>query len=229
LNENAETVNVQNEEPTLDTAASAAEPVEEQEAVEAADKASAGETLEPESEPEPTPEEALAQAEAQAQEYLDGWQRARAEFANYRRREEQRRKQSVADIASRVLGRFLPVLDDLERALASVPPEVRDNPWVEGLSMVAQKMLSGMEKEGVAVMPVELGDAFDPNLHMAVLHLPCDDYDEGQISMVLQRGYTIGERVLRPAMVQVSSGRECAADDDAAGEPTEEPEKEIID
>ena len=234
MEENVETVNVQNEEPTQDRDASAAEPVEEQQAVEAADEASAdeasteeapaGET--PEREPELTPEEALAQAEAQAQEYLDGWQRARAEFANYRRREEQRREQFAADIAARVLGHFLPVLDDLERAFASVPPEVRDSPWVEGLNMVAQKMLSGMSKEGVATMPIELGDPFDPNLHMAVLHLPCDDYDEGQISMVLQRGYTLGDRVLRPAMVQVSSGHECAATDD---EPEAESENEIND
>ena len=211
-----------------DTAASAAEPMEEQEAVEAtngapADAASPAQVSEPEPEPELTPEEALAQAEAQAQEYLDGWQRARAEFANYRRREELRREQSAVDIAGRVLGRLLPVLDDLDRALASVPPEVRDNPWTEGLAMVAQKMLGAMEKEGVAVMPIELGDAFDPKVHMAVLHLPCDDYDEGQISMVLQRGYTIGERVLRPAMVQVSSGKECAVSSgDAAAEPTKE-------
>ena len=222
MEENVETVNVQNEEPTQDTAASAAEPVDEQEAAEVA-----GETAEPE--PELTSEEVLAQAEAQAQEYLDGWQRARAEFANYRRREEQRRKQSEDDIAARVLGRFLPVLDDLERAFASVPPEVRDNPWVEGLAMVAQKMMSGMEKEGVAVMPIELGDAFDPNVHMAVLHLPCDDYAEGQISMVLQRGYTMGDRVLRPAMVQVSSGPECAVAPGDAGEPAAESAQEIND
>jgi molecular chaperone GrpE len=229
LEENLENVNVQNEEPAQDTDASAAEPVEKQEAAEVADEASAEEAPAGETpEPELTPEEALAQAEAQAQEYLDGWQRARAEFANYRRREEQRRQQSAADIAARVLGHFLPVLDDLERAFASVPPEVRDTPWGEGLAMVAQKMLSAMEKEGVAAIPVELGDAFDPNVHMAVLHLPCDDYDEGQISMVLQRGYTLGDRVLRPAMVQVSSGKECAVSD-ADAEPAAEPENETND
>jgi molecular chaperone GrpE len=164
-------------------------------------------------------EEALAEARAQAEEYLDGWQRARAEFANYRRREELRREQFADEIAERVLSHFLPVLDDLERAFSAVPPEVQDHSWVKGLSLVAQKMLTGMENEGVAAMPVELGDAFDPNLHMAVLHIPCADYDEGQIAMVLQRGYTIGERerVLRPAMVQVSSGRTCA-EDAVAGE-----------
>jgi molecular chaperone GrpE len=157
--------------------------------------------------PEAALRAALAQAEAHASEYLDGWQRARAEFANYRRREEQRRTQAATEVSARVLAHFLPVLDDLERAFTSVPSEVQDHPWVEGLSLVAQKMLSGMEKEGVAVMDTQEGDAFDPNYHMAVLHCPHDEYGEGQIAMVLQRGYTIGERVLRPAMVQVSSGK----------------------
>jgi molecular chaperone GrpE len=216
LETNSETVNGQEAERKQEAAASAAEP--EQEAAEALEDRSAeapaaeapaadGDKAGEPEDPIAALSDALAQAQAQAEEYLDGWQRARAEFANYRRREELRREQSTSEIAERVLSHFLPVLDDLERAFSSVPPEVQGNPWVEGLSLVAQKMLSGMEKEGVSVMPTELGEAFDPNVHMAVLHSPCADYDEGQIAMILQRGYTIGKRVLRPAMVQVSSGR----------------------
>jgi molecular chaperone GrpE len=224
LETKAETVNAQNEEQTQDTVASAAEtkkesaPPEARDAAEDADRVESDEPAVEDEEPQDpiaALEEALAEARAQAEEYLDGWQRARAEFANYRRREEQRREQYASEIAGRVLGHFLPVLDDLERAFSAVPPEVQGHAWVEGLSLVAQKMLTGMEKEGVAAMPIELGDAFDPNFHMAVLHVPCADYDEGQIAMVLQRGYTIGERVLRPAMVQVSSGKLCAEDAEA--------------
>jgi len=250
LETNSEAVNVQNEEQIQDSAASTAQPgverapVGEDAAVEATEeeptpKASAAtdvpmdgekaaESGEPE-DPVAVLKEALAQAQAQAEEYLDGWQRARAEFANYRRREEQRREQSQTEIAGRVLGHFLPVLDDLERAFSSVPLEVQDSPWMEGLSLVAQKMLSGMEKEGVAPIPVEQGDPFDPSVHMAVLHLPCDGYDEGQIAMVLQRGYTIGKRVLRPAMVQVSSGRTCEDADGAAEEPASSSAEETND
>jgi molecular chaperone GrpE len=252
LETNSEDVNVQNQEQTQDRAASAAEPGQastpgeagtpggastsgeegEGAAVEATEEQAAADALsedeeavesaEPE-DPIAVLEEALAQAQAQAEEYLDGWQRARAEFANYRRREEQRREQAIGEIAGRIVGHFLPVLDDLERAFSSVPPEVQDSPWVEGLSLVAQKMLNGMEKEGVAAIPIELGEPFDPNLHMAVLHLPCADYDEGQIAMVLQRGYKIGERVLRPAMVQVSSGKTC---DDGGDEQAADPQDE---
>jgi molecular chaperone GrpE len=224
LENNSETVNVPNEDKTQDSAASAAElveesaPAQERAAVEATDEGTTGGASPADGEPldpEAALQDALAQAEAQAKEYLDGWQRARAEFANYRRREEQRRAQAATEVSARVLGHFLPVLDDLERAFSSVPSEVRNSPWFEGLSLVAQKMLTGMEKEGVAVMDAQEGDAFDPNYHMAVLHSPCADYDEGQIAMVLQRGFTIGERVLRPAMVQVSSGK--SAEDTSDG------------
>lgn len=213
MTQNAETVNPENEEQTLDAAASAAEPVEEPQAVEASEEEQEVEE----------PKVTLEEAQAQATEYLDGWQRARAEFANYRRREEQRREHAASEIAARVVGHFLPVLDDLERAFSTVPDPVRDTPWLDGLALVGQKMLAGMEKEGVAVMPTQEGDDFDPNFHMAVLHVPCADYDEGKIAMVLQRGYTIGERVLRPAMVQVSSGRIEACE---AQEPAEEPADE---
>jgi molecular chaperone GrpE len=224
VSENAETVNAQDEEQTQERAASAAESGEERsEAVEATDSASTSDAAETEQEPlspEAALQEALAQAEAQASEYLDGWQRARAEFANYRRREQVRREQAESEIAARVLGHFLPVLDDLERAFSSIPSHVQGNSWVDGLSLVAQKMLAGMEKEGVTPMSVEPGDEFDPNYHMAVLHSPCADYDAGQVAAVLQRGYMIGERVLRPAMVQVSSEKTC--DDGEAGAPPAE-------
>jgi molecular chaperone GrpE len=210
-------VNPEDEEQALDAAASAAELVEEPEAVEASEEEQEVEE----------PKVTLEEAQAQATEYLDGWQRARAEFANYRRREEQRREHAASEIAARVVGHFLPVLDDLERAFSTVPDPVRDTAWLDGLALVGQKMLAGMEKEGVAVMPTQEGDDFDPNFHMAVLHVPCADYDEGKIAMVLQRGYTIGERVLRPAMVQVSSGRieACEAQGAAQG-ATEEPADE---
>ena len=155
MDKNSERVNGQDEELIQDTVASAAEPMEELEAVEAIE--GEGEGDEPVEQDEVSLlQESLAQAEAQANEYLDGWQRARAEFANYRRREETRREQAASEISARVLGHFLSVLDDLQRAFLAVPPEVQDSSWLEGLSLVGQKMLTGMEKEGVTVMPSAL-------------------------------------------------------------------------
>lgn len=158
----------------------------------------------------------LEEAQAQVDEYLDGWQRARAEFANYRRREEQRRQQLEDAISGRVLAGLLPVMDDLDRAFQAVPRDVCESAWVKGLQMVGGKLQSTLEKAGVAAMDIQPGDRFDPNYHQAVFHGPSAEYDEGQIVEVFQRGYTLGEIVLRPAMVYVSSGapeEPCAAAD----------------
>lgn len=158
----------------------------------------------------------LEEAQAQAQEYLDGWQRARAEFANYRRREEQRRQQLEDAINGRVLSTLLPVMDDLDRAFQAVPQDVCESAWIKGLAMVGDKLQSTLEKAGVAAMDIRPGDRFDPNYHQAVFHGPSAEYDEGQIVEVFQRGYTLDEMVLRPAMVYVSSGtpeEPCAAAD----------------
>ena len=183
--------------------------------------------LEPAQEETPEPELSeserlqleLEQVQAKAAEYLDGWQRARAEFANYRRREEQRRQQLEDTIKGQVLAGLLPVMDDLDRAFQAVPGDVCETAWVKGLSMVGEKLQSSMEKAGVVAMAVQPGDAFDPNVHQAVFHGPSTEYAEGQIVEVFQRGYTLGEVVLRPAMVYVSSGapeEPCAADDGPA-------------
>jgi molecular chaperone GrpE len=155
----------------------------------------------------------LADAQAKAGEYLDGWQRARAEFVNYRRREEQRRKQEHQNSKSRLLSRLLPVLDDLDRAFQAIPSEVREDSWVQGLSLVEHKLQNALEKEGLAVLPVQPGDAFDPVRHEAITHEPCADYDAGHVIGVLQRGYTLEDAVLRPAMVRVSSGKPGRADE----------------
>lgn len=150
---------------------------------------------------------ALEEAQSQAAEYLDGWQRARAEFANFRRRQEQQKKQMEASTKTSVLTHLMPVIDDLNRAFEAVPEEIADHAWVSGLSMVGQKWMSAMEKVGVAAVTVEPGDAFDPTYHEALTHEPNDEFDEGTVIQTIQSGYTLGDIVLRPALVRVSSGK----------------------
>ncbi len=152
--------------------------------------------------------EQLAEAQAQAQEYLDGWQRARAEFVNYRRREEQRRQALEEEITARVVSKFLPVLDDMDRAFQAIPQEARDSAWVEGLAMVKRKFHTVLEKEGLSPIEVQPGERFDPNYHEAITHEPSDEFEAGEIIEVVQRGYMLNDNVLRPALVRVSSGRE---------------------
>ncbi|MBN1935272.1 MAG: nucleotide exchange factor GrpE [Anaerolineae bacterium] len=149
----------------------------------------------------------LEEAEAKAAEYLDGWQRSRAEFVNFKRRQEQLQQTMRQQATSRLIENLLPVLDDRERAFAAIPAEFGEHSWLKGLVLVDKKLWSALEKEGLGLMDVKPGDHFDPYYHQALLHEPSQEYDEGQIVDVLQKGYHLGESVLRPAIVRVSSGK----------------------
>jgi molecular chaperone GrpE len=150
---------------------------------------------------------ALEEAETRAAEYLDGWQRARAEFANYRRRQEQQRQQMQALAKANLLLQLLPVMDDLKRALEAVPEESEGEPWVSGVEQVQRKWQATLEQMGLSVMPVEAGEAFDPTYHEALTHEPNEEVEAGHIIQVVQPGYQVNDTVLRPALVRVSSGK----------------------
>lgn len=142
--------------------------------------------------------------EEKSAEYLDGWQRARAEFANYKKRTEREREQSYKNASGKVILRFLPVLDDMERAMIDRPVDGNGASWADGIDLVYRKLQQILEAEGVKPMEAE-GAMFDPTLHEAVVSMPSEEHESGQIIEVLQRGYIIGERVLRPAMVRVAA------------------------
>jgi molecular chaperone GrpE len=155
---------------------------------------------------------ALAEAEARAAEYLDGWQRARAEFANYRRRQEQQRKQMQVTAKANVLMRLLPVMDDLKRALEAVPEEIECDSWVSGVEQVQRKWQAALEREGLSALPVVAGEPFDPNLHEALTHEPSAEVEAGKVIEVVQPGYEVDGVILRPALVRVSSGSPAASE-----------------
>ncbi|MDA1330516.1 MAG: nucleotide exchange factor GrpE [Chloroflexi bacterium] len=145
----------------------------------------------------------LDEAEARAAENLDGWQRAQAEFANYKKRMARDQEQMYADLRGRILKRYLEVLDDFERALAKRPEEGPEADWVEGIELIYRKLASYLESEGVLRMEIK-GKQFDPNLHEAVVNEKSEDHKSGEIIEVLQPGYMLGDRVLRPAVVKVA-------------------------
>ncbi len=144
----------------------------------------------------------LAAAIAERDGYLDQLQRSRAEFANFRRRTEQERAQ-IREIANQaLLAQFLPVLDDLQRALAAVPEAERGAALVQGLQLIERKFWGVLERAGVA--PIEaVGQPFDPALHEAVESVPGTAADT--VVDVYQPGYRLGQSLLRPAMVKVGS------------------------
>ena len=138
-----------------------------------------------------------------SREYLDGWQRERAEFANYKRRMDREREMLKFNITGNVIRSYLEILDDLDLALKNKPTEGEGATWAEGIELIYRKFITVLEAEGVETMQVE-GQFFDPNLHEAISQEPNEDFESGEIIAVVRNGYSIGERVLRPASVRVA-------------------------
>jgi molecular chaperone GrpE len=147
--------------------------------------------------------EELAEARKCADENLDGWQRALAEFANYKKRIERERAEERARIAGEIILRFLNAMDDFERALKDRPENHEMTSWAEGIDLIHRKMKSILDAEGVEIISAQ-GEIFNPNFHEAISQEESDDHEEGEILEVIQQGYKIGDRVLRPALVRVA-------------------------
>ncbi len=197
-------------EAVAETAAEAAPAAPAESASAAAEEAEAPEAASPPAEEaEAADETASLQAElestrAQMQEYLDGWQRERAAFANYRRRVEEQQEQARRELVASIAKRYLEVLDDLELALKNKPTEGEGAAWAEGIELIYRKMLAVLEAEGVKPMDIRPGMPFDPRFHEAITHEPHDEHGSEEIIEVVRQGYMIGDQVLRPALVRVA-------------------------
>ena len=150
---------------------------------------------------EPTLEERLAEAEARAEEYLATAQRVAADFENYRKRAARDQESLVARAHERLLKALLPVLDDLERALeaASAHEEAK---LEEGVALVHRSLADLLAREGLVEIATD--GAFDPHVHEALLSQPAEDAEPGSVLQVLQKGYRLGDVVVRPARVIVA-------------------------
>ena len=146
----------------------------------------------------------LKEWQDKANEYLDGWQRARADFANYKKRIERDQAITNQNAAANVIRRYLEVLDDLELALKNRPAEGDGAGWAEGIELIYRKLSFLLESEGVSPIDAE-GQLFDPNLHEAITYEQYPGLESGQIIAVAKQGYRMGDRVLRPAQVRVAS------------------------
>lgn len=147
-------------------------------------------------------EQALAEEKAKAERYLANWQRAQADFLNLKRRAEQEKEDQARFSNAMLMVNLLPALDDLERALSSVPTKLAGLSWVQGIGLIYRKLLAALEANGLTEIKAE-GETFDPKFHEAVLHSagPAD-----KVIQVVQKGYRLNDRVIRPAMVVVGSG-----------------------
>ena len=148
-------------------------------------------------------QEELEKAKAQSDEYLDLAQRKQAEFANYRRRTEGVRQEAYDDGRRDAIAQLLPVVDNLERALAAAGEE--ENALKSGVEMVLRQTRDALTKMGVEEIDPQ-GQPFDAELMNAVMQGSADEGEPGTVCMVLQKGYKLGERVIRHAMVKVVAG-----------------------
>ena len=162
------------------------------------------ETEEAAADQQPAPQEeqqqdALAAAQAQAEEYLNLAQRVQADFENYRRRTKATRAEAFEDGARELIRQLLPVVDNLERAIAQ---DSSDESLMTGVKMVYKQLMETLEKRGVSVID-RAGEVFDPNLENAVMQGDASEGEPGTVCSVLQKGYRMGDFVLRHAMVKV--------------------------
>ncbi len=137
-------------------------------------------------------------------EYLDALQRLKAEFDNYRKRVARDQQELAARAHERLVKELVPVLDDLERALEAAAGH-EEAKLEEGVRLVHRALADALAKEGLTEVPTD--GAFDPHTQEALLSQP-SDADEGTVIQVLQKGYALGDRILRPARVVISSGEQ---------------------
>ena len=171
---------------------------------------------EPVAETRPDWEKIMAQTQKKADDYLDSWKRAQADFQNYKRRAEQQRLEMGVYANSQLILELLPVLDDFERAVDSLTPKLAKLDWVHGIRLVESKLRKTLEAQGVTPIRA-VGEAFDPNLHEAVMHVKGED---GKVVQELQKGYRLHDKILRPSKVTVGNG------EPVIEEPVEESVKE---
>ncbi len=162
----------------------------------------------------------LAREREKATDYMNRWMRAQADFANYRRRVEQEREQQQKSAMVPFFLEILKVLDNYQRAFETLPVELREFSWVQGVMLTYGYLENLLHFYEVKPMETRIGDLFDPARHQAVTHEETDAHPDGAITAEYQRGYIYQERVLRPALVRVARPKAAAAP------PAEEPAAE---
>lgn len=148
-------------------------------------------------------EKKLIEEHSKAERYLANWQRTHADFQNYQRRADRERTEAADSAKTAVLLNLLPVVDEFELAIRSLPAEISTTEWVNGLRMIERKLRGFLDSYGITVIEAE-GKPFDPKYHEALMKA---DGEEGVIIQELRKGYMIRDSVLRPSLVVVGSGR----------------------
>ena len=145
----------------------------------------------------------LEKCQKEKDEYLAGWQRARADFLNYKKEEIERLKKVMEYGSEELILKIFPILDSLEKAETQIPLDFKDNEWVEGISQVRIQLQDFLKKEGVEEIKT-IGERFDPNFHEALEKVEVKNKEAGKIVKEIQKGYTLNNKVIRPAKVKIT-------------------------
>ncbi len=148
-------------------------------------------------------EEQLEQAKEEAAKNYDLSLRAQAELANARKRFEKQQMMAYTNANVDLVSKLLPVLDDFDRAIENAPEPIREDGWFAGIELVHRKFLNILDSLNVKEIDT-LGQPFDPNYHDALAQEPSDEYESGLVMRVMIKGYQVGDKVIRPALVTVA-------------------------
>jgi molecular chaperone GrpE len=147
--------------------------------------------------------EELTKVQAESKNNMEGWQRERAEFSNYKKRIDRENALLNQTITGSIIKKYLVILDDMELALKNKPASNDGAAWAEGIELIARKLQSIMDSEGIERINQNKVQ-FDPNLHEAISNEEIPGFESGEVIEVVRQGYKLGDRILRPAMVRVA-------------------------
>jgi len=151
-----------------------------------------------------TLKQALIEEKNEVDKYLASWQRTQADFDNYRKRAEQERSELVEFANKTLILNLLPILDNFERAFASLPAELSDSSWTEGIKLIYNELKTTLEAQGLVEIKAK-GEPFDPYFHEAIMQ---QEGDKGIVVEEIQKGYEFKGKVIRCSMVTVGKGKE---------------------
>ena len=146
----------------------------------------------------------LADLREMARENKEGWERERERFSNYKARTERQREDAHQQGTLDTLKALLSTIDDLERATDSLPPDIRENNWGEGVGLIHRKLVFLLEKYNVEAIDPAPGDLYDANFHESTVAEENAEYESDQVIETIQKGYCVGDRLLRAALVKVA-------------------------
>lgn len=141
----------------------------------------------------------LEECQKLREEYLAGWQRAKADFENYKKDEIKRQKEFIAFANQNLINEILPILDNFDIAVDSLPKDLAENLWIKGILNIDIQLRDILRKNGIEEIKVKKGDKFDPNFHEAI----ASEEDGDEIVEVFQKGYLLNGRVIRPVRVKI--------------------------